>query len=229
MSTAIFTSAAPNKWRRTVDYLKRLHLSWLTVSTFAVVLAFADGFVITAMQGAVGAIERQHGPFESWLVNSALMVPVYMAAIVVAMILARRWSGSVRRSWVRTGVAALVVVASTVVVGVAQTAASSAYDYTLQSRHIDLMVATHALHNTPTLFASADVNTTPKCDAACVQKHSTIVAHLRAVALVAKLLTIINLVLVAWLLAVRGGRLWMPPKKIQRARVQEAMVQPALA
>ena len=39
----------------------RVPLPWVTVAALAVLLAFANGFVIVAIQGAIGAIERaQH-------------------------------------------------------------------------------------------------------------------------------------------------------------------------
>ena len=43
---------------------------WLTVLPLAVVLAFADGFWVTSLRGAVGAIERTQSPFASWLRES---------------------------------------------------------------------------------------------------------------------------------------------------------------
>jgi hypothetical protein len=228
-------TAKKKKLERVVDYLKALRLSWTTVVMLAVVLAFADGFVLLAFQGAVGAVERQSQPFHRWIGASLLLVPFFAAAVVVAMILTRRWAGKLSRRWVKGGVAALLIVATSAVLGASVEAVSGAYDYSLQTRHIDLMVATHSLHNTgKSLFTQATTTlTTPKCDAACQQKHNTIVVHIRSVFMAAKYMLIINLVLTAWMIALRGGRLWAAPKRkrqpvVAAVRGSEGSAQPAL-
>jgi hypothetical protein len=228
-------TAMKKKSERFVDYLKALRLSWTTVAVLAVFLAFADGFVLLAFQGAVGAVERQSQPFQRWIVASLLLVPFFAAAVVVAMILTRRWAGKLSRRWVKGGVALLLIVATSALLGASVEAVSGAYDYSLQSRHIDLMVSTHSLHNTgKSLFGQDTTLTTPKCGAACKQKHDTIVVHIRSVFMAAKYMLMINLVLTAWLLAIRGGRLWAAPKRKRRpvaatVRVPESSAQPALA
>jgi hypothetical protein len=228
-------TARKKKFERLVDYLKALRLSWTTVVVLAVFLAFADGFVLLAFQGAVGAVERQSHPFTRWIGASLLLVPFFAVAVVVAMILTRRWAGRFSRRWVKGGVAAVLIVATSALLGASVEAVSGAYDYSLQSRHIDLMVATHSLHNTgQSLFGQAIPLTTPKCDAACRQKHDTIVVHIRSVFMAARYMLIINLVLTAWLLAIRGGRLWAAPKrkrqpKAAAVRLPEGSAQPALA
>jgi hypothetical protein len=219
--------------------LKALRLSWTTVVVIAVVLAFADGFILMAFQGAVGAVERQSEPFRRWIVGSLLIIPFFVAAVVVAMILTRRWAGKVRRTWVKGGIAVLLIVATSALLGAAMEGVSGAYDYSLQSRHIDLMVATHSLHNTEkSLFTQPTPGETPKCAAACQEKHNTIVVHIRSVGLAAEVMLLINFVLTAWLVAVRGGRLWATPKRTRQQkksrkgttiRAQEGSAQPALA
>jgi hypothetical protein len=203
-----------------------------------VALAFADGFVLIAFQGAVGAVERQSEPFRRWLVGSVLMVPFFVVAVVVAMILTRRWAGAVRRTWVKGGIAVLLVVATSALLGAAMEGVSGAYDYSLQSRHIDLMVSTHSLHNTEkSLFSQPTPGETAKCGAACKEKHNTIVVHIRSVFLAGEVMLLINFVLTAWLVAVRGGRLWQSPKRSRQQksrkgttiRAQEGSGQPALA
>jgi hypothetical protein len=187
-----------------------------------VFLAFADGFVLLAFQGAVGAVERQSEPFQRWIVMSLLMVPFYAAAVVLAMVLTRRWAGSLRRSWVKGGIAVLLIVATSAMLGAAMEGVNGVYDYSLQAKHIDLMVATHTLHNTEkSLFAQPGQVQTPKCDAACRQKHDTIVTHIRSVFLAAKYMLLINLVLTVWLVAIRGGRLWAAPRR-QRGTTSSA-------
>jgi len=228
-------TARKKKFERFVDYLKALRLSWTTVVVLAVFLAFADGFVLLAFQGAVGAVERQSQPFHRWIGASLLLVPFFAAAVVVAMILTRRWAGKLSRRWVQGGIAVLLIVATSAALGASVEAVSGAYDYSLQTRHIDLMVATHSLHNTGTsLFGQATPLTTPKCDAACQQKHNTIVVHIRSVFMAAKIMLMVNLVLTAWLIAIRGGRLWAAPKRkrqpaVATVRVPEGSAQPALA
>jgi len=216
-------TAMNNKWQRLVGYLKALRLSWTTVAVMAVFLAFADGFVLLAFQGAVGAVERQSQPFQRWIVMSLLLIPFYAAAVVVAMILTRRWAGKLRRTWVKGGIAVLLIVGTSALLGAAMEGVNGVYDYSLQSKHIDLMVATHSLHNTEkSLFAQPGPVQTPKCDAACRQKHDTIVVHIRSVFLAGELMLAINLVVTVWLVAIRGGRLWAAPKRQRRSRALAA-------
>ena len=76
--------------------------SRVTVAVLAVVMAAADGFILTSLQGAVGAIERAQGPFGSWLRDTALILPVFVVAIVWAFTRAHRKHGldhSALRSW----------------------------------------------------------------------------------------------------------------------------------
>ena len=40
---------------------------WATVLPLAVLMAYADGFWLTSLRGAVGAIERTQEPFATWL------------------------------------------------------------------------------------------------------------------------------------------------------------------
>ena len=88
-STISSTTASSSKAQRLIGYVKGLGLSWPTVWVMATFFAFADGFIILAYQGAVGAIERQSEPFQRWIVESILMIPLFAAAVVVAMILTR--------------------------------------------------------------------------------------------------------------------------------------------
>jgi hypothetical protein len=213
-------TAMNNKWQQLVGYLKGLRLSWTTVAVMAVFLAFADGFVLLAFQGAVGAVERQSQPFQRWIVMSLLMVPFYAAAVVLAMILTRRWAGRLRRSWVKGGIAVLLIVATSVMLGAVLEAGNGVYDYSLQSRHIDLMVSTHTLHSGDSAFQPVEP-ASQKCDAGCRQKHDTIVTHIRSVFLAAKYMLLINLVLTVWLVAIRGGRLWAAPRR-QRGTTSSA-------
>ncbi len=113
---------------------RRLDVSWLTIILFAVVISFVNGFWVTSLQGTVGAIERSHPPFERWLRDSTMMVPLYAAGILVAALLARRWFGRSPRAAVRGAGAALLIIAMCTLVGIAEVANSAAYDYRLQTR-----------------------------------------------------------------------------------------------
>jgi len=196
----------------------RLPVSWATVSLLAVVLAYVDGFWLTSLQGAVGAIERNQPPFARWLRDSTLMVPIFFLAIVAALLLARRWVGRSRRELVKLGATALLVIGIGSAVGIAEVAASSAYDFKLQTTHLQL--AQHLRHTdeAPTDAASAPsaalhlhhTGATGPCDAYCSARHATLLVHVRAVKLASGVLLISNPVLVAFVLALRGGRLWLP-------------------
>ena len=50
----------------------RLGVPWLTVLPLAAVMAYADGFWMMSLRGAVGAIERTQEPFTSWWRESTL-------------------------------------------------------------------------------------------------------------------------------------------------------------
>ena len=99
MDTAKKSGSAKERAERFVSYLKSLRLSWTTVVVLAVLLAFADGFVLLAFQGAVGAVERQSEPFRRWIIGSLILVPFFAAAVVVAMILTVEVALALTWSW----------------------------------------------------------------------------------------------------------------------------------
>ena len=51
---------------------RRLGVPWLTVVALAAVLAYADGFWMTSLRGAVGAIERTQETVHRWWRESTL-------------------------------------------------------------------------------------------------------------------------------------------------------------
>jgi hypothetical protein len=116
-------------------------LPWGTVAALAVVLAFANGFVIIALQGAVGAIER------------------------------------------------------------------TAYDYHLQSA---LLAKTLTLHN-HTIGASDAANPAYADSTWNPEQRQTMLVDVKAVGLGTIILAAVNAVLVAWVTALRGGRLHRRP------------------
>jgi len=169
----------------------RSAVPWLTVIPLALVMAYADGFWVISLRGAVGAIERNQTPFESWLRESTLILPVFVFAVLGALTLTLRWFGPGRSRGRTMLVAGLLVVAAGTLTGVVELAASAAYDYHLQAQQL----ATH--------------HTMSSCGAGCQEQElqSTLALDMRAVFYGIGLLLVSNLVLVAWVVALRGGRL----------------------
>jgi hypothetical protein len=172
--------------------VRRLGVPWSTVLSLAVVLAFADGFWLTSLRGAVGAIERTQSPFSSWWRESTLMVPVFVVAVLGALMLARRWFGAMLRPPAVLATVGLVVAAGTVV-GLVEIVVSSAYDYHLQSLQMQLMGSMKTMCTTRTCLVQ--------------EEHDTLAVHIRGVLYVSRWLLLTNLVLVGWLVAMRGGRI----------------------
>ena len=156
---------------------------WLTVVPLAVVMAYADGFWLISLRGAVGSIERTGDPFASWLRESTLALPVFALAVLGALALAARRFGPVLRKSKTLVATALMVVAAGTLVGVAALAASSAYDYYLQSSHVHSMASM------------------------AVQQQAGLGLQLRAVGYGSAILLVTNLALVGWVVAMHGGRL----------------------
>jgi len=189
---------------------RRLAVHWLTVAFFAVVIAFGDGFWVTSVQGAVGAIERNDPPFARWLRDSALMVPLYFLAVLAAILLGRRWFGRHRSRLMKVGGTALLMVVLTSAVAITTVAASSAYDYRLQSRDL---VSVHAFHQTiadPAPGATAPTN--GGCTGICAEKQLTLNSHMKALRVASVVLLLSNVVLVLWVMALRGDRIWRSPR-----------------
>ncbi len=192
-----------------------LPVPWLTVALLAVVMAYADGFWLTSLQGAVGAIERAQGPFASWLRDSTMMLPVFGVAVLGALALAyRRFGAQLRKPWTVVAAALLVAAAGTVV-GIAEVTASSAYDYHLQSNLLQTSSATH-LH--PATAGHAHPGSA--CIGVCEEKRTTLAVHVRAVSYASGVLLVTNVVLVGWVVALRGGRLTAPTTRRRAAPAQ---------
>lgn len=177
--------------------LVRSAVPWFTVVALAVVMAYADGFWMLSLRGAVGAIERAGGPFASWLQESTLVLPVFVVAVLGALTVALRWFGpglGRPRAIVAT---ALMVAAAGTLVGIAEVAASSAYDYHLQSAQL-LLMESMGHSGGGTLLA----------------QQASLGLQVRAVGYASGILLVTNLALVGWVVALRGGRLG-----VSRARV----------
>lgn len=170
----------------------RRAVPWATVLSLAVLMAYANGFWLTSLRGAVGAIERTQGPFASWLRESTLAVPAYVFAVLGALTLALRLFGSAPRR-LRLLMTALMVVAAGTVAGTIEMAASSAYDYHLQASQQQMM---HSMGDTCAIA---------NCLAAGQQASFGL--QVRATVYGSAILLVTNLAVVAWVYAIRGGRL----------------------
>ncbi|NMM34223.1 MAG: hypothetical protein HHJ13_09545 [Phycicoccus sp.] len=171
----------------------RLTVPWLTVLLLAVVLAYADGFWMVSLRGAVGAIERTQGPFASWLREFTLVLPVFVLGVLGALTLALRRFGPVLRGWRTVLATALLIVAAGTLVGIAELAASAAYDYHLQSGQLQLMAS------------MGDTCAWENCLAQ--QQQASLWLQVRALGYGSGILLLTNLVLVGWVVALRAGRL----------------------
>ena len=174
-------------------------LPWLTVVPLAVVMAYADGFWVISLRGAVGSIERTGEPFESWLRESTLALPVFILAVLGALMLAARWFGPVLRKPKTIVATSLLVVVAGTLVGIAGFAASSTYDYRLQASEKPMvMTMPHA-----TGQSAADQNNM----AADQHNKSALALQVRSVGYGSGILLATNLLLVPWVMALRGGGL----------------------
>ncbi|HEY7102826.1 MAG TPA: hypothetical protein VH573_14425 [Mycobacteriales bacterium] len=160
-------------------------------------LALANGFVIVAVQGAIGAIERAQTPFTNWLRYSAILVPVFVLAVTWAL---ARSSGRGRR----TAATVLLIAAVAAVAGIVAMIVSTTYDYHLQSQ---LLTKSSSLHTTHLIGASGATNSAYDDGAWSPEQRDTLLADVKGAGLGSVLLIGGNLLLVAWVTALRGGRL----------------------
>jgi hypothetical protein len=182
--------------KRSRTLLGRLRaVPWLTVLPLAVVMAYADGFWMVSLRGAVGSIERTQEPFASWLRESILSLPFFVLAVIAALMLAARWFGPVLRSTRAVVATALLVVAAGTMVGIYEVATSSAYDYHLQSSQLNVMGSMRSTSHTGATSVLAE------------QQRASLGLQLKSVAYGSGILLATNVVLVGWVVAFRGGRL----------------------
>lgn len=196
---ALFTGAGVRR------FLDPRPARWWTLVVIAVVLAYADGFLLTALTGAVGAIQRTQDPAQAWLVQSAVMVPFFLLGELVVVGFVRRRHGVTFRSTKQLLTSALLIAVATTVVGVAGVAVSSAIDFRLQT---NLIVAGSPFHDHG--VGTSDPNA---CTDVCEEIHETLTGDLRGIGFSGPGLLAINVVLVGWMLAAFGGRLGAAPKR----------------
>ena len=189
--------------RRVGTVVNRRSLPWLTVALLAVLLSAADTFLLTGLQGAVGSISRVHEPFLRWLRTSTLLLPVFAAAVVWGLARAQRRYGVELRTRKAVVLAALLVAAATSVVGVGEVAASSVYDYQLQSKELAQMQTIHPDHSA----AAGHAHDSASCTSTCEALRSTIAVHVKGVTYASGVLVATNLFLVGWVVALRGAEL----------------------
>jgi hypothetical protein len=182
---------------------QRLQVSWVTVTVFAVALAYVDGFWATSVLRAIGATANNQEPFQRWLRDSTMMLPPLVLAVWAALLLTRRWIGHGRREIVQIATAAALILTICTAVSIAEVTATSAQDYGIQSSQL---AHPHTGH-----FSTPAGATAPKpgsCTGLCAAQHDVLVVHVRAVAYGSAALLVTNLLLILWLLGIRGGRLW---------------------
>jgi hypothetical protein len=157
---------------------------WLTVLPLAALLAYVDGYWMMSLRGVVGAVRRNEHPFSSWWRESTAVLPMFVLAVLVAFILARRWFGPLARTAREVTVTAALTFGLASIVGLANIAVNAAYDYHLEVNDLQMMrsMGTTAEHAEPG-----------------VQVH--------AVLFVSRWVLLTNLALVGWLVAMRGGRI----------------------
>ena len=216
-----------NSTRARLRGLPRTPGLWAIVVVLAGVMALADTFWLTSLQGAVGAIERSQDPFNQWLRGSTLMLPLFAVAVLWALSRAHRRFGPALRRPRTLAAAALLVAAAGTVVGVGEVVASSAYDYHLQSNLINTSAALHSHVAPPATPAEAAAEShshgSGSCTGTCESRRATLAAHLTGVAYTTPLIAGSNLLLVGWVIALRGGRL--EPKRQRRHDVEPLTAQ----
>lgn len=190
---------------------------WRTVLVIAVVLAYADGYVLVALTGAVGAIQRTEHPFGAWLEESAVLVPFFVLAELLVLRLVRRRSGPALRSVKAVLVAALLLAVGGTATGVVAVTASAAYDFRLQTELIDFSAQFSDQVGDPLIKAGTTVARGNCNTMICDEERFSLATDARGVALGALLLLGINVVLVGWILAAFGGRLGAPVRETAAA------------
>jgi hypothetical protein len=205
---------------------------WPTVVLMALAMSVADCFVLTALTGAVGAIERTQGRFFTWMLDSVVLWPLFVLAILLVLGRIRHRHGTVLRGSRKVLLSALLIAVAGTVIGLGAVAASSAYDYHLQADQLELTGPLHN-HEAPAVsepagsqsaaaLAASHAGHDASCDETCQEERLTLNSDLRGVGFAGPILLVVNIVLVGWLLALFGGRL----SPVVR-RVAPAVVAPA--
>ena len=186
VGSAPATESAPATRRES----ERARVAWSHVLPLAVVLAFANGFWIIVLRGAVGAIERTSAPFSTWLHESTLLVPVYVVAVLVAFRFAHRWFGARPRGIRAVSGSIGLVAAATTAAGTLLLITSAWFDFQLQKDD---------LHHTGQMHMS--------CDSVCVSDRirATLNMEIKGAWVGLLLMLGTSLIMTALVVAFRGG------------------------
>jgi hypothetical protein len=179
------------------------------VLPLAVVLAFANGFWIIALRGAIGAIERTSAPFSTWWHESTLLVPVYVVAVLAAFLLAQRRFGPRPQGFRPVAATVATVALAATTAGTLLLIASSWFDFRLQRTDLHHMGAVH-----------------PGCDPTCAaaRVQATLNLELKGIWIGLLLMLVTDLLLVALVVAFRGGDVVLakPPRPASPRRREDA-------
>jgi hypothetical protein len=135
---------------------------------------------------------------------------MYLLAVTAALALARRRLGATLRGARDVVAAGLFVAVGGTLAGAVVFAASSAYDYALQVSQLVFMDGLHGSCLTGDCLAR--------------QEQATFALQARAVGFGVLLLLAVNLVLVVWVTAARGGRLDMAARRAMAGRGPAGLV-----
>lgn len=189
------TAAAPSFSQGTAPSHPRADASpvpWSTVLPLALPLGMAAGFWTVALRTSVGAIGRLTLPFESWVRETVLLLPFFVLGVLAALTVAQRRFGRDIDGFRQVAGVSLLVSAFATAVGMGQLALSSAIDYGLQVRQLGMMA--RMLANCPRTCQSG-------------LQQATLGLQVRAVLVGTAIMLVTNLILVAWVVALRGWRL----------------------
>jgi hypothetical protein len=198
--------------------LPRLPVRWPSVALLALAIAFADSFWLAVTQQVVGAIERTEPPISRWLRDGALLLPLMFLAVLLALLVARRWN--MRHRLAEAAAIALLIALISGCFGLIAVAANSAYDYSFQRHHLELL---HSL-GANQLGAAAVAGFAPAtqlpyqlyCNVRGLAagsmvaqlEYATLMIHLRALGFAGALILSTNLVVAALSMAMGHDRRW---------------------
>ncbi|MFL6134600.1 MAG: hypothetical protein ACJ72A_17480, partial [Nocardioidaceae bacterium] len=157
-----------------------------------------------SLRTSVGDITRAQAPFASWLRESIAVWPIFVLAVLGALTLALSRFGSHLGRPRAVITTALLVAAAGTVAGVSVLAASSVYDYHLQVQQLHMMGSMGG-----------------RCAGDCLahQQRASLLLQVKSVAYGGGILLVTNLVVVAWMVAIRGGRLEVTGTRRRATRV----------
>jgi hypothetical protein len=179
---------------------------WVAVAVLAVGMSFADGFWIVSLREAAGAAIRTGRPFASWLIDCTVVLPLFVLAVLAAFAIAHQRYGPVLRSARKVAMTALLVALAGTVAALVVGFASAGYDYYLQAGQAEFVAATHG-------HTGAVSPSDPTCTGSCAVERATLEVHALGLAYSVPLQLATNVVLVGWVVALRGGRLGGRPRR----------------